>query len=787
MNIARASCVALATLAAMSIQPAKADRISFNSRSTWLEWKHPVDAVELSVTGRVQPLPIRKNINAVQNAGDFGGGIIGVGSNPRDAGHIIDGDPATSWSPDPADGIDNAWIELDLGRLVTASEIVIQFDETAPPFEFFNILLSNGDQFFTNALVPIDGTLAYNLSREVGFNKEHRLALNPRLRSLGLGAAGAAAQNSGEDFKETSGLARVIRIELTDLIAGSGIADISVSTVGDNIALRLIERGGSIDLITDLQAVLSGGENMVDGNIVTNWGMQTYHQTQTGFDIFNRIIFDLGAHYWVDQIRIIGEPAGAPSGIRNRYANFFWYQLLASDGSIAPDGTLLFNEVAFVDDDPRNETQVRNFDHDFDLQKIRYLKQFFPSSRNGGERSGTHGSYRLFAVISEFQIYGRGYPAELQLTSQILDLEEIKGLTSVEWDAVTPPNTRVEVRSRTGDEIIEEILYFDKKGKEITKRKWEKTPKSLRGPTESSFSIGTDWSIWSDPYVVSGELFKSPSPRRYAQLDVRLISNDPEVAPSISALHLNVENPIALATAAEVFPAEVQPGVKEEFSYFVLPTFGGRSQGFNRLTMNASVPIDFMGLKLGDEVVEADLTTTADGFVIDLPATVRSPLLIELSFSSTIYQNQTRFDLFLGNRNLGDNVRQLVEKGDANSDIASESVSVQLPVNGLLLANLALSASVLTPNGDGVGDELIIEFDALKLVTPRPIAVHVYDLAGRRMRMLSGDGLAQRYRFTWDGRDEDGTTVPPGTYLVQVEIEGDSLTETAQRIVPVAY
>ena len=341
MNIARASCVALATLAAMSIQPAKAERISFNSRSAWLELKHPVDAVELTVTGRVQPLPIRKNINAVQNAGDFGGGIIGVGSTPRDAGHIIDGDPATSWSPDPADGIDNAWIELDLGRLVTASEIVIQFDETAPPFEFFNILLSNGDQFFTNALVPIDGTLAYNLSREVGFNKEHRLVLNPRLRSRGLGAAGAASQNSGEDFKETSGLARVIRIELTDLIAGSGIADISVSTVGDNIALRLIERGGSIDLITDLQAVLSGGENMVDGNIVTNWGMQTYHQTQTGFDIFNRIIFDLGAHYWVDQIRIIGEPAGAPSGLRNRDANFFWYQLLASDGSIAPDGTIL--------------------------------------------------------------------------------------------------------------------------------------------------------------------------------------------------------------------------------------------------------------------------------------------------------------------------------------------------------------------------------------------------------------------------------------------------------------
>jgi flagellar hook assembly protein FlgD len=56
------------------------------------------------------------------------------------------------------------------------------------------------------------------------------------------------------------------------------------------------------------------------------------------------------------------------------------------------------------------------------------------------------------------------------------------------------------------------------------------------------------------------------------------------------------------------------------------------------------------------------------------------------------------------------------------------------------------------------------------------------------MRELSsGNGLAQRYNFTWDGRDEAGATVPPGTYLVRIEIEGDSLTETAQRIVPVAY
>ena len=204
--------------------------------------------------------------------------------------------------------------------------------------------------------------------------------------------------------------------------------------------------------------------------------------------------------------------------------------------------------------------------------------------------------------------------------------------------------------------------------------------------------------------------------------------------------------------------------------------------------MIASVPIDFTSLTLGDEPVEVTVTPIAEGFVVDLPATVRRSELIELSFSSTIYQNQTRFDLFLGNSNFDTEVRQLVDQGDAKADVPSESVSVQLPINNLLLANVALSTRVLTPNGDGIGDELAIEFDALKLVTPRPIRVHIYDLAGRNVRVLdSGDGLARRYRFTWDGRDGIGALVRPGTYLVQIEIAGDSETETVQRIVPVAY
>ena len=37
-----------------------------------------------------------------------------------------------------------------------------------PPFEFFNTLLSSGEQLFTNALVTVEDTLGHGLSKGYG-------------------------------------------------------------------------------------------------------------------------------------------------------------------------------------------------------------------------------------------------------------------------------------------------------------------------------------------------------------------------------------------------------------------------------------------------------------------------------------------------------------------------------------------------------------------------------------------------------------------------------------------
>ena len=128
---------------------------------------------------------------------------------------------------------------------------------------------------------------------------------------------------------------------------------------------------------------------MADGKIVTNWSLNTLHQTVTGKDIFNRIIFDLGAHYWINQLRIIGEPIGAPPSRRAQNGNFFWYQILGSDGSLAPDGSLRWEEIAFLPTAPENPVEKRNSDHAFPLRKVRYLQHYYPSTEGGTDRKST--------------------------------------------------------------------------------------------------------------------------------------------------------------------------------------------------------------------------------------------------------------------------------------------------------------------------------------------------------------------------------------------------------------
>ncbi|MYA21344.1 MAG: hypothetical protein F4Z30_00515, partial [Gemmatimonadetes bacterium] len=211
------------------------------------------------------------------------------------------------------------------------------------------------------------------------------------------------------------------------------------------------------------------------------------------------------------------------------------------------------------------------------------------------------------------------------------------------------------------------------------------------------------------------------------------------------------------------------------------------TRGIDQILLSSSAAVLFRVLHINGEEASVQIEERADGTLLVLDRVVRRSGLLEIDFESTLYLNQTRFDALLFNSNLEGQVQQ-VDAGDASEAVVSETVSVALPADPGLLDDLTISTQVLTPNGDGVGDQLVLEFNLLKVLDPRTVRVAIFDLTGRRVHLLSeAEQVAGRVALEWDGRDHAGDIVAPGNYVLRVEVSGDARTDQVSRIVSVAY
>ena len=81
-----------------------------------------------------------------------------------------------------------------------------------------------------------------------------------------------------------------------------------------------------------------------------------------------------------------------------------------------------------------------------------------------------------------------------------------------------------------------------------------------------------------------------------------------------------------------------------------------------------------------------------------------------------------------------------------------------------------------------------ITYGIANLTSFAPITVVGYDLAGRPLKMVySGSDASRSSARLWDGTDDDGRKLPPGLYVVRVQIDADIGTESRTAIGPVGY
>ncbi len=804
------------------------NQVVVNSAKHWQAWTAPEGARVILPGGAVEPRRVGRQLNATLDAGQFryisegdtlSGGVRAAGSNPEAGILAMDGDPATFWEPDPLAPLERWWLELDLGRAVIAQRVRVRFaaEGQGDPFLKFRVLISDGRialtearnrEFFRVGLVtePNKDQREYEFEvqpqRPAALGTTGEVAQILRFEALGSdGVRGREVDSASYtqldsvdqgaiDFYRRTGAGRQIQVErqiYDALPAGEQgqvryfrrerprLAEVEVYTAGDEVVrlTRSLPKAGVVR-VSNIRRT----REVEDGIFSTFRSLLEYDPIKNE----NQVEVDLGTRYWLDRILLLSPGQPPPA-----------YQVRISDGSLDPSGAKIWR--AF--EERQNREVFVRLEESFPLQQVRFV-EVRRLKLDVGKREG--------ANLSEVQVYGEGYASEVVMTSPLSRLGRRRLLSTLSWEGNFPPGARVEVRTRSGDQLVHIPHYYNERGVEVTKNTWDKIAEAERPPIVLEDQPGADWSNWSPSYVEPGEAFKSPNPRQYLLTEVRLLSDDPERAAHLSQLQLHFDPPLVEQALAELWPIEgVKPGEEQEFALYLQPTFTGTNPGFDRIELHSSssAPIELVSVlasqderlgrsrQLWPGALQAEPAPDGSLSLIFPTAAGRSDLLYAIRFRTRVFLSNTVFGVQL-HRRAQPGVIQEAAAGEATPLVTSQSLVARADLEQTApLGQVRVSPPVFTPNGDGINDQAVVDFEVFVLEGPKHLAAGIYTLAGQQVRDLSVDvaRASGLHHLVWDGRNQQGVLQPPGIYLLRAGIDTDAGPHHTQvlHMVGVAY
>ena len=419
--------------------------------------------------------------------------------------------------------------------------------------------------------------------------------------------------------------------------------------------------------------------------------------------------------------------------------------------------------------------------------------------------------------IAELEIYGDGFASRANYTTQLIPLgcddtdllgcdpDLLSSLGELTWGGEVPEGAELDLTMRSGGDDDpntywrktfrgDERTQLGSDGRELTRRVYER----LEGGEKGGISPDhRNWEFWTPPldFEAGRADLIGNRPHRFVQLQADFRSSKAKAGARLDFLQFAVSTPPAASQVlAEIEPQQASLAELTEFTYKLRPLIGEFDQGFDTIEIKTPLaPERVHEVRIaGDTLRTAELIVSPhDGewFGVQVPRIDRNQSgdLVEVVFRSEIFKVGTIFAGRISDSERPHEVRQRVTAGDADPLADGNSLTVQPREIGTDVIR-ALRVAPFTPNGDGVNDELAIEYDLVNVTAGVPATLSVFNLAGARITELplaiAGSG---RYPAAWDGTGADGTLVAPGLYLLRLDVGTDRGSDTALATVPVVY
>ena len=405
--------------------------------------------------------------------------------------------------------------------------------------------------------------------------------------------------------------------------------------------------------------------------------------------------------------------------------------------------------------------------------------------------------------IDEIEVYGTGYMSQATYQTDLIDLGAPATVGEVRWvEEIVgeAPFSRLMARVRTGRDDTP-IVYRQRAGPEdpfslstnveVSAAEYWSLDRLKRLPPQEDEE---NWSPWQR--VLNSGLVTAPGPRRFIQFQFAFAGRlfDTRLVDRLEFDYLRP--PIADTLRAEVFPRLAEAEKPATFHYAVLLRANGAVRGYDALAVDSNAPVaNIRNVRLDGQTVDFAVEyARQEGFRLSFALIHTDGAVLEFAYDLPIFRFGTTFSSRAYNSQFP-TVPQIVAPGQVvdfgpedQDELSGLAVEIPKPQIGKLVGEIAVSTRVFTPNGDGVNDQFEMFFNLLQIVEPAPVALDVFDLAGRRQhRVFAEERGIGPARYRWDGRTADGKLLAPGTYVWVLRVQADAFEERHLGTMGVAY